>query len=116
MTSYYATTRLYQSDQEFSCSWDLTATKGNPTNEETIQHLAAMLSENFPETWSLDEEEIEDDSAPTTLNLHELCPDAFARQLVLNEQEAEELYGVTWEISTNWEEADPECWEHPSEL
>lgn len=114
MTTFYATTRFYQNDQEFQCSWDLTATKQDPTAEETIQHLAAMLSENFPETWGFDEDE--DEVTQTSLNLHGLSPKDFARQLVLNENESQQRFGVTWEISTRWEEVDPDNWEHPCNL
>ena len=113
MTAYYATTRFYQNDQEFQCSWDLNATKGAPTDEETIQHLAAMLSENYPDTWDLDED---DDSSQTILDLHGLSPQDFARALVLNEKDAVALYGVTWVISTLWKEVDPDNWEHPCNL
>lgn len=117
MTAYYATTRFYQNDQEFQCCWDLTATKGDPTAEETIEHLSAMLDENFPETWGFDEdEEDEDEVSQTTLNLHGLSPQDFARALVLNEKDAEALYGVTWVISTLWKEVDPDNWEHPCNL
>jgi len=104
-------TRFYQNDQEFQCSWDLNATKGSPSDEETIQHLAAMLSENFAETWNLD-----DDSYQSTLNLHGLSPEDFARELVLNEVESQERFGVTWQISTKWDEVDPDNWEHPCNL
>lgn len=120
MTSYYCTTYLYQNGVEFRCSWDITATKEDPTSEETINHLAAMLDENHPETWNLvdDCEDDEDagDSEPTTINLNGLSPQEFARELVLNERQAEERYGVTWVISTNWVEAIPDCWEHPCNL
>jgi len=117
MTVYYSTTRFYQNDQEFQCSWDLNATKGAPSDEETIQHLAAMLSENFAETWNLDEDdEYADQPSQTTLNLHGLSPQDFARVLVLNEKDAESLYGVTWVISTLWKEVDPDNWEHPCNL
>ena len=123
MTSYYCTTCFYQNDIEFRCSWDLSATKGEPTSEETINHLAAMLDENYPETWNLleedeedDEEQDQEDSALTTLNLYGLSPQEFAQELVLHEKRAEERYGVTWVVSTNWEEADPDYWEHPCNL
>lgn len=116
MTSYYATTCFYQNETEFRCTWDLTATKENPTEEETIDHLAAMLSENDPDTWNLDEDEDEDEVSQTTLNLHGLSPQEFARELVLNEDEAAQRFGVTWVISTRWEEVDPDNWEHPCNL
>lgn len=113
MNSYYATTRFYQNDTEFRCSWDLTATQGDPTEEETIEHLAAMLSDNYPETWNLDED---DQTFPSVLNLHGLSPKEFARKLVLNEEESQKRLGVTWEISTRWQEVDPDNWEHPCNI
>ncbi len=118
MTSFYATTLFHQNDQEFRCTWDLTATKGNPSQEEIIHHLAAMLEENFPETWNLDEESDDEDAdedsqAQTTLNLHGVSPEDFARELVLNEAQAAEHFGTTWLISTKWEEVDSENWDHP---
>ena len=112
MTSYYATTRFYQNDQEFQCTWDLNATKCAPTDEETIQHLAAMLSENFADTWNLDE----DESPQYTLNLHGLSPKDFACELVLNEVESQARFGVNWEISTQWDAVDPDNYEHPCNL
>ena len=123
MIAYYATTRFYQDDQEFECTWDLNATKENPTAEETIRHFAAIFEENFPETWNLDEveedgdnEEEEDNSTPTPLNLYGLSPEDFARELVLNETESKTRYGITWAISTRWEQVDTDCWEHPCNL
>jgi len=128
MTSYYATTYFYQDDQEFRCAWDLTATKDNPTDEETISHLAAMLKENYPETWALDEDDEDEDedegedegededSLPSTLNLFGLSPNEFAREIVLNEESAAERFGLTWTISTRWEEVDPDNWENPCNL
>jgi hypothetical protein len=122
MTTYYASTYFYQNDQEFQVDWDLTATKDDPTEEETISHLAAILEENWEETWGLeddgdeDEDDDEEGSLPSTLNLFGLSPKEFARQLVLNTQEAEERFGVTWTISTRWEEVDSDNWEHPCNL
>jgi len=108
MTAYYATTRFYQNNQEFQCSWDLTATKQDPTAEETIEHLSAILSENHAETWNLDD----DDSCQSTLNLHGLSPEDFARELVQNEVESQKRFGVNWEISTKWDEVDSD-FDHP---
>jgi hypothetical protein len=122
MTAYYAATYFQQNDQEFRCTWDLTATKDNPTDQETISHLAAMLEDNYPETWALeedceDEDEDEDDnSLPSTLNLFGLSPNEFAREIVLNEESAAERFGLSWTISTRWEEVDPDNWEHPCNL
>jgi hypothetical protein len=117
MTSFYCNTRFYQNEIEYCCSWDLTATKGDPTEEETIEHLAAILSENDPATWNLEEDEDEDDYPSTPiLNLHGLSPENFARELVLNEKESQNRFGVTWEIWTRWEEVDPDNWEHPCNL
>jgi len=115
MTTYYATTRFYQNDQEFLCSWDLNATKNAPTDEETIQHLAKILTENDAETWNLDEDN-EDEDYPLTLDLHGLSPKDFALELVLNEKESQDHLGVFWEISTKWDEVDPDNWEHPCNL
>ena len=129
MTSFYATTYFYQNDQEFRCTWDLTATKEDLTIEETIHHLASMFQENYPETWNLDEEgdededededEHEDDEESdlhmhNTLHLHGLSPEEFARELVLRQEQSADRFGVTWEISTRWDEVDPDNWEHPS--
>lgn len=118
MTAYYASTYFYQNDQEFQVDWDLTATKDAPTEEETIAHLAAILEENWEETWGLedDEDEDEEDSLPSTLNLFGLTATRFARELVLNPEAAEERFGLTWTISTRWEEVDPDNWEHPCNL
>jgi len=115
MTTYYATTRFYQNDQEFLCSWDLNATKDAPTDEETIQHLTKILTENDAETWNLDEDN-EDENYPLTLDLHGLSPKDFALELVLNEKESQDHLGVFWEISTKWDEVDPDNWEHPFNL
>ena len=109
MTTYYATTYLYQNDQEFQCTWDLTATKENPTNEETISHLAAMLSENCEDTWNSFDDAL-------LVDLCGLSPLEFAQEIVLNEKSASERFGLTWTISTRWEEVDPDNWEHPCNL
>ena len=127
MTSYYTTTYFCQDDQEFRVSWDLTATKDNPTDEETIAHLTRILEENEPDTWGFEYEEDEDDeddddededdtSLPSTLNLFGLSPKEFAREIVLNKESAAERFGVTWTISTRWEEVNPDNWEHPCNL
>jgi len=125
MTIFYATTRFFQDDQEFECTWDLNATKENPTEEETIRHFAEMFEENFPETWNLDEvendedneeEEDNDDSTPTSLNLFGLSPYDFATELVLHETESKSRFGITWAVSTRWEQVDADCWEHPCDL
>lgn len=75
-----------------------------------------MLHENDPDTWSLDEDEDEYGSLPTTLNLFGLSPEDFARQLVYHSEEANQRFGVSWEISTKWDEVDPDNWEHPCNL
>lgn len=119
MTSFYCTTYFYQNDEEFRCTWDLTATKEEPTTEETINHLAAILSENYPDTWNTDEDECEgedDYSSSSVLNLHSLSPEDFAKELVMKENESKNHLGVTWEICTRWEEVDPDNWEHPCNL
>ena len=113
MTAFYATTYLYQNDQEFRCTWDLNVTKHDPSADETIQHLAAMLSENFAGTWNLDED---NETCQFALDLHGLSPEEFSRELVLNEVESRERFGVTWEISTQWEAVDPSNYEHPCNL
>ena len=110
MTAYYATTRFYQNVQEFECTWDLSATPESPSKEEAITHLSIILEENYAEIWGRDEEEIQ------ALDLHGLSPVELARELVLNEKESTNRYGVTWEISTRWEETDPDNWEHPGNL
>jgi hypothetical protein len=112
MSVYYAATYFHQNDQEFRCTWDLTATKENPTDDETIRHLAAMLEENDPETWALDEDD-EDDALPCRIDLFGLSPLEFAREIVLNEKSAAQRFGLTWTISTRWEEVDPDNWDHP---
>ena len=131
MTTYYATTRFYQNGVEFQCSFDLNvASNGNPTDEETISHLASILNENVPETWGVDDEdecdedecdedcddEDEDEDAQATLDLQGISPEQFARELVLSEEQSAERYGVTWAISTNWAVVDAENWEHPCNL
>ena len=110
MTVYYSTTRFYQNDETFECNWDLNATPESPSNEEAIAHLSAILEENYAETWGRDEEEIQ------ALDLNGLSPFELASELVLNEKKSANLYGVTWEISTRWEEAEPDNWEHPGNL
>jgi hypothetical protein len=116
MTTFYATTRFFQNDQQFECTWDLNVTKEDPSEKETITHLASILKENMDHeaTWGLEE----DDSSclPLAIDLHGLSPEEFARELVMNTQEAEQNLGVTWEISTRWEEVDPDNWEHPCNL
>jgi hypothetical protein len=126
MTTYYATTRFYQNGVEFQCSFDLNvASNWNPTDEETISHLASILNENVPETWGFDDEdecdedcddEDEDEDAQATLDLQGISPEQFARELVLSEEQSAERYGVTWAISTNWDVVDAENWEHPCNL
>lgn len=112
MTSYYAMTCIYQHDTEFRCSWNLTATKANPTAEEAIDHLEAIFHENVSDTWNLDD----DISSQATLNLHGLSPEDFARELVLNEKQSKIRYGVDWVIQTNWEEVDLDNWDHPCNI
>lgn len=113
MTAFYATTYFYQNNQEFRCTWDLYATKHDPSADETIQHLTAMLSENFADTWNLDED---NDSYQFALDLHGLSPEEFSRELVLNEVESQGRFGVTWKITTEWEAVDSENYEHPCNL
>ena len=108
MIPYYAATYFYQNDQEFRCTWDLVATKDHPTEEETICHLASMLEENCPDTWALLEDEDEDsDLLPKRIDLYGLSPQEFARQLVLNIDDAEERFVTTWTISTQLIEVSP---------
>lgn len=118
MTSYYCTTYFNQNDVEFRCTWDLTATKEEPTSEEIIHHLAAMLGENHSETWNLHEEEEDEDCKPShfTVDLYGLTPEDFAKELVLNEREAEQNFGLTYIISTRWQEVCDEAYEHPCNL
>jgi len=111
MTTFYAATRFCQDGNEFKCTWDLSATKGCPTDDDTINHLTSILEENCEDTWGRDEdEEVQE------LNLYGLSPEAFARELVLNEAKSAESFGTTWEISTKWVEVDAENWEHPCNL
>jgi hypothetical protein len=117
MTTFYAATYFHQNTQEFRCTWDLTATKEDPREDETIRHLAAMLEENDPETWALDDDEEDDDhSLPCRIDLFGLSPIEFASEIVKNEKSAAERFGLTWTISTCWEEVDPDNWDHPCNL
>jgi hypothetical protein len=111
MTSFYCATRFIQNEEEFFCNWNLCyAAEGNPSVQETINHLTAILEENTVETWEREDQETE------TLNLFGLTPKEFATHLVTQEEASSVRYGTTWSISTNWQEADEDNWEHPCNL
>ena len=110
MTNYYAMTYIYQDDVEFRCSWDLGCeSQGHPTDDELIAHLAQMLSENYEDTWNTFDDEL-------VVNLRGLSPDDFARELVLNYENAVKDLVNSWEFCTNWVVVDPDDYDHPCDL
>ena len=110
MTNYYAMTYIYQDDVEFRCSWDLGCESvGDPTDDELIAHLHQMLSENCEDTWNTFDDEL-------VVDLRGLSTEHFARQLVLNNEDACKHLVTSWEFCTNWDEVDPDDYDHPCNL
>ena len=110
MTNYYAMTYIYQDDVEFRCSWDLGCESvGDPTDDELIAHLDQMLRENCEDTWNTFDDEL-------VVDLRGLSTEHFARQLVLNNQDACKHLVTSWEFCTNWDEVDPDDYDHPCNL
>ena len=106
---FYATTRIFQGDTEFSCHWDWAA-NANRTADNicAIAHLNELLGEAedaFQETYEEGDE----------INFYGMSPQEFATFLVENEEEAKEKFATTWEIKSEFQEVDAE-WEHPCNL
>ena len=102
---FYATTRIFQGDTEFSCSWDFS---GDADNASAVIHLTGLLgqaADAFQETYEKGGE----------INFYGMSPWEFANVLVLNEKAALQKFATTWEISTQFQEVDAE-WEHPCNL
>ena len=104
--TFYATTRIFQGDSEFVCSWDFS---GEADLVSAINHLTCLLeeaSDAFQEQYEEGEE----------INLHGMSAREFATFLVTEELIAEVDCETTWEISTNFQEVDADNWEHPGNL
>ncbi len=97
---------------KFVCHFDLEAKAPSPEktkedwDNEAIAHLTDVLDE-------------QDFDNELEVNLFGFTSEEFAKELVFKEQECSEKYGTTWELNTNFEQAqtDPNGnWEHPGNL
>ena len=105
MTSYYATTYVYQNNIEYECTHDFT---GDADETSAVNHLTAILQ------CPADAFDGYGDAMPE-LHMLGFKPTELAEALVYQEEKMKEL-GITWVISTKFEEADEDNWCHPRNL